>query len=145
MNFINRARGGTTKFLRVHLFVKRNCTDQLMRRFRKCCGIRFCGQKIESAINLECISANNFRARFECDSSRQLGFPSRGWTDDEEGVVHNDEIRNSASVAAQPFVIRALSFIRHWLFELYHFCPDTKIGRRAQIAPHLPIEITDLG
>src|SRR6266481_429698 len=56
----------------------------MMRRFRNRCGIGLRRQKIESAVDLESVCTDNLRANFLRDISRQLGFTSRGRSDDEE-------------------------------------------------------------
>src|SRR5438874_13788034 len=59
----------------------------MMRRFGKHCGIGLRRQKIEPAINLKRIRIDNLRADFLRDISRQLGFTSRGGSDDEENFL----------------------------------------------------------
>ncbi len=88
MNFIDNARGGAPKLLRVHLFVKRDCVDQMMQHFCNRCGIGLRRQKIESAVDLESVGVDNLCADFLRDISRQLGFTSRGGSDDEECAGH---------------------------------------------------------
>ena len=88
MNLINRPRGDAPKFFRAHIFVKRHCADQMMRRFRERRSIRFCRQDVEPVINLKRIRADNLRVDFLCDIGRQFGFSRRGGTDDEQNAFH---------------------------------------------------------
>src|SRR5437588_7954165 len=59
----------------------------MMRRFGKRCGIGLRRQKIEPTINLKRIRVDNLRADFLRDICRQLGFTSRGGSDDEENSL----------------------------------------------------------
>src|SRR2546430_15189550 len=78
MDFSNRAQSGRPKFLRIHFFADRHRADQVMRDFCERCGVGFRRQKIEAAINLKCIRADNFRAEIARDIGRELGLSSGG-------------------------------------------------------------------
>jgi hypothetical protein len=84
MDFIDGARRGATKFLRIHFFAGRRCPNQMMPDLRERCRVGLCGQKIEATINLKRIRADNFGAEVVRDISRQLRFPGSGRTDDEK-------------------------------------------------------------
>src|SRR6266567_8708353 len=88
MDFIDSARRGATKFFHIHFFTERRCADQMMRGFRERCHVGLRGQKIEAAINLKRVRADNFGAEIVRNISRQLRFPSSGRTDDEERARH---------------------------------------------------------
>src|SRR5439155_14772614 len=60
----------------------------MMRSFCKCCGLRFCRQEIKSTVNLKCVRADNFRANFACDVSREFRFPRCRWASDKERALH---------------------------------------------------------
>src|SRR6266404_1743039 len=64
----------------------------MMRGFGERCGVGLCRQKINPAINLKCIRANDFRANFMRDVGRQFGFPGCSWTNDEEGARHQAKL-----------------------------------------------------
>jgi len=85
---VDRAQRDSTKFLRAHLFQDRHRADQVMRRFRESRGIGFRGQKIETAINLKCVCADDFCIEIARDVGRELRFSGGGWADDEENAFH---------------------------------------------------------
>ena len=88
MDLIDGVRRGAAKFFRVHLLVKRRGVNQMMGSFRERCGVGLRGQKIDAAINLKRVGANNFTVHFTCDIGCQLGFTARGGADDEECALH---------------------------------------------------------
>ena len=88
MDFSNRAQSGRPKFLRIHFFADRHRADQVMRDFCERCGVGFRRQKIEAAIDLKCIRADNFRAEIARDIGRELGLSSGGWAYDEKYISH---------------------------------------------------------
>src|SRR6266550_3984258 len=84
MDFIDGARCGATKFFHIHFFVERRCPNQMMPDFRERCHVGLRGQKIEAAINLKRVRADNFGAEIVRNISRQFRFPGSGRTADEE-------------------------------------------------------------
>jgi hypothetical protein len=88
MDLIDGVRRGAGKFFRVHVVVKRRCANQMMRSFRERCGIGLRGQKIEAAINLKRIGADNFGLHFTRNVGRDFGFTAGGGADDEECARH---------------------------------------------------------
>ena len=88
MDFANRAQSGRPKFLRIHFVADRHRADQVMRDSCEHCGVGFRRQKIEAAINLKCIRADNFRAEIARDIGRELRFSGGGRADDKKYVSH---------------------------------------------------------
>ena len=72
MNLINRPRGDAPKFFRAHIFVKRHCADQMMRRLCARRLIRLRSQKIETAINLKRIGVDNLSIDVVCEIGRDF-------------------------------------------------------------------------
>jgi len=60
----------------------------VMRDFCERCGVGFRRQKIEAAIDLKCIRADNFRAEIARAIGRELGLSSGGWAYDEKYISH---------------------------------------------------------
>ena len=105
MNFVERGKRQATKFLRVHFFADRHRADQMMRRLcaRRLIGLR--SQKIETAINLKRIGVDNLGIDVVCEIGRELGFPGRGWANDEKDARH--QFDSTTGRRTQPFENRA--------------------------------------
>src|SRR6266542_423371 len=88
MNFIDGARRGATKFFCIHIFVERRCPNQMMRDLRECCHVGLRSEKIEPAINLKRVRADNFGAYFMRDIGSQLGLAGGGRPDNKERSRH---------------------------------------------------------
>jgi len=100
MDFSNRAQSGRPKFLRIHFFADRHRADQVMRDFCERCGVGFRRQKIEAAIDLKCIRADNFRAEIARAIGRELGLSSGGWAYDEKYISH--KLKHVVTAVPQP-------------------------------------------
>src|SRR5438270_7183519 len=72
MNLADRLQREVPKFFRIHLFQDRHRADEMMRNFRERRSVRLRGQQIQSAINLECVRADNFCAELVRHISRDL-------------------------------------------------------------------------
>src|SRR5712691_5200166 len=93
MNFGNGAQCDSTKLLRIHRLLERYRADQVMGRFGESRGIGFRGQKIETAINLKCVGADNFGIEIARDIGGEFRFSGGGWADDEKDVFHSMSCR----------------------------------------------------
>ena len=56
------------------------------------CGVRFCSEEIEPAINLKCVRAHDFCPYFTSDICCQFGFPRRSGSDDKKRAPHSIKI-----------------------------------------------------
>src|SRR5712692_5019315 len=74
MDFIDCAQRKLPKFFRIHLLQDRHRTDQMMLGLRQRSCVRFCGEKIETAIDLERVRADNFGADIARHVSSKLRF-----------------------------------------------------------------------
>ncbi len=99
-----------------------------MRDFCERCGVGFRRQKIEAAINLKCIRADNFRAEIARDIGRELGFSGGGRADDKKYVSH--KLKG---------VVAAVSSRNHGLRVRTHASALNKTGD-ARLHAGLPIE-----
>ena len=84
VNFIDGAKRELSEFLRVHFFQDRHRPDQMMRHFGESGRVRFGGQKIETAINLKRVGADDFGADLARYIGGELGFSGGGRADDEK-------------------------------------------------------------
>src|SRR6266568_5931641 len=89
MNFVEHAQCDSAKLLGIHLLQDRYRADQVMRRFCQSRGIGFCGQKIETAINLKCVGADDFRIEIVRDVGREFRLSGGGQADNEKNVFHS--------------------------------------------------------
>src|SRR5713101_5097002 len=149
MNFVDRAQCVSAKLLRVHLFQDRYRADQMMRRFCQSGGIGFCGQKIETAINLKCVGADNFGIEIARDIGGEFRFSGGGWADDEKDVFHSMSCR--AESRHLLLLILRDSSTSLGMTEGGRVDDEKTLriiikqtGRRALRALRLPLEITDL-
>jgi hypothetical protein len=99
MNFADGPERKPPKFCRAHRFQDRHRADEMMRNFRDRGRVRFCGQQIESPINLKRVGADNFRAELARNIGRYFRFAGGGRADNEEDTLHT---RKKTSNAQRP-------------------------------------------
>ena len=105
-----------------------------MRNFRERFGTRLRRKEIETAVNLECIPANDFRVETARDIGGKIGLTGGSWANDVKDISH----RLEAVVAAVPSRNQGLRV------RTRASTPKNKIGRLALRTRRLPIETTVL-